>query len=52
VKAIEGALRTFHADELIVVTLADEDAGWLEQGSAETALSRFSLPVTHLVVNS
>jgi hypothetical protein len=50
VKAIEDALRTFPADELIVVTLADEDAGWLEKGSAETALNRFSLPVTRLVV--
>src|SRR5512133_4377967 len=30
VKAIEDARRTFPADELIVVTLADEDAGWLE----------------------
>ena len=51
VKAIEDALRTFPADELIVVTLADEDAGWLEKGSAEAALERFSLPVTHLVVD-
>jgi hypothetical protein len=50
VKAIEDALRTFSADELIVVTLPDEDATWLEKGSAETALKRFSLPVTHLVV--
>jgi hypothetical protein len=49
-QAIEDALRTFPADELIVVSLPDEDAGWLEQGSAETALSRFSLPVTRLVV--
>jgi hypothetical protein len=50
-KAIEDALRTFPADELIVVTLADEDAGWLEKGSGEKALARFSLPVTHLVVD-
>ena len=50
VKAIEDALRTFPADELIVVTLPDEDAAWLEKGSGETALDRFSLPVTHLVV--
>ncbi len=49
-KAIEDALRTFAADEMIVVTRPDEDAAWLEKGSAETALSRFSLPVTHLVV--
>ena len=51
VRAIEDALRTFPADELIVVTLPDEDAAWLEKGSGETALSRFSLPVTHLVVD-
>ena len=49
-QAIEDALRTFPADELIIVSLPDEDAGWLEQGSAETALSRFSLPITRLVV--
>lgn len=52
VKAIEDALRSFAADELIVVTLPDEDAAWLEKGSAETALNRFSLPVTHLVVEN
>ncbi len=50
VKAIEDALRTFPADELIVVTRPDEDAAWLEEGSGETAQSRFSLPVTHLTV--
>jgi hypothetical protein len=50
VRAIEDALRTFPADELIVVTRPDEDAAWLEEGTAETAESRFSLPVTHLVV--
>ena len=32
VKAIEDALRTFPADELIVVTLPEEDAAWLEKG--------------------
>jgi hypothetical protein len=37
---------------VIVVTLPDEDAGWLEKGSAETALDQFSLPVTHLVVEN
>jgi len=50
IQAIEDALVTFPADELIIVTLSNEDAGWLEKGSAETALDRFSLPVTHLVV--
>ena len=51
VKASEDALRTFPADELIVVTRRDEDADWLEKGSAATALERFSLPVAHLVVD-
>ena len=52
VTAIEDALRTFPADELLVVTAADEDAAWLEKGSGEAALARFSLPVTHLVVDT
>jgi len=52
VKAIEDALRTFPADELIVVSLPDEEAAWLEKGSAEIALNRFPLPVTHLIVKT
>ena len=52
VKAIGDALGRFSADEVLVVTLPDEDAGWLEKGSAETALAQFSLPVTHLVVDN
>lgn len=50
VQAIEDALRTFPADELLLVTRRDDDAGWLEEGAAGEALARFSLPVTHLVV--
>ena len=50
VQAIEDALRTFPADELLLVTRRDDDAGWLEEGAAAEALARFSLPVTHLVV--
>ncbi len=50
VKAIEDALRRFPADELIVITRPDEEAEWLEEGSGEEAQNRFSLPVTHLVV--
>lgn len=52
VQAIEDALRTFPADELLLVTRAEDDAGWLEQGAAADALQRFSLPVTHLVVEA
>jgi hypothetical protein len=50
VQAIEDALRTFPADEVLVVTRPDEDAGWLEQDSAEEARERFGVPVTRLTV--
>ena len=51
VQAIEDALRTFPADELLLVTRREDAAGWLEEGTASEALARFSLPVTHLVVD-
>ncbi len=48
VQAIEDALRTFPADEVIVVTRPGDDASWLEQDSAEEARERFGVPVTRL----
>src|ERR1700733_2548940 len=48
VKAIEDALRTFPADEILVVTRTDEEAGWLEEGSGTEAQQRFNVPVTHV----
>ena len=50
VSAIEDALRTFPADEIVVVTRPDDQAGWLEKGSGETAQTRIPLPVTHVTV--
>jgi hypothetical protein len=50
VQAIEDALRTFPADEVLVVTHGEEEAGWLEQESAEEARERFGVPVTRLTV--
>ena len=50
VQAIEDALRTFPADEVIVVTRPGDDASWLEQDSAEEARERFGVPVTRLTV--
>ena len=44
--AVEDALRTFCADEIIVVTRMGEDASWLEEGAPETIAERFpQLPV-------
>jgi hypothetical protein len=50
-QAIEDALREFPADELIVVTRAGEEAGWLEKDVGAEALERFHLPITRLVVS-
>ena len=50
VQAIEDALRTFPADEVLVVTRPNDDASWLEQDSAEEARERFGVPVTRLTV--
>jgi hypothetical protein len=49
-KAIEDALRTFAADEILVVAHPDDQAGWLEEGAGATAQARFSLPVTRVKV--
>jgi GABA permease len=50
VQAIEDALRTFDADEVLVVTRPEDDATWLEQDSAQEARERFGVPVTRLTV--
>lgn len=45
--AVEDALRTFDADEIVVITRTGKDASWLEEGAAETIADRFpQLPVT------
>jgi hypothetical protein len=51
-QAIEDALREFPADEVIIITLPDESATWLETGAGEEAQRRFALPVTHLVARA
>jgi hypothetical protein len=49
-RAIEDALSTFPADEIIIVTRPDDQADRLEEGSGETAQARIRLPVTHITV--
>ena len=48
VQAIEDALRTFPADEVVVVTRPGDEAKWLEKDAGEAARARFGVPVTHL----
>ena len=52
VTAIEDALRTFPADEIIVITPSDDEAGWLEAGSGAKAEARFSVPVVRFAVSA
>ncbi len=49
-QAIEDALRTFPADEVVMIMRTDEEASWLESRAGEGASARFDVPVTHLVV--
>ena len=48
--AIADALRTFAADEILVVAHTDNEAGWLEAGTDVEVQTRFGLPVTHVTV--
>jgi hypothetical protein len=51
VQAIADALRTFPADQIVVVTRTDDGLTWLEDGAAETAQARFDVPVTRVVID-
>jgi len=51
VQAIEDALRTFGADEVIISTHPEGRSHWLERGVVTGARERFALPITHVVVD-
>ena len=48
--AIQDALQTFPADEIVLFTHSGGDQNWLEEGLIEDAKERFEAPVRHLVV--
>jgi len=48
-QAIEDALRTFGADEIIISTHPPERSNWLERGVVEKARERFPVPITHVI---
>jgi len=50
-QAIEDALRTFGADEIIISTHPEGRSNWLERGVVDGARERFSVPITHVVVD-
>ncbi len=51
VQAIEDALRTFGADEIIISTHPEGRSNWLERGVVAAARERFAVPITHVVVD-
>jgi hypothetical protein len=50
-QAMEDALRTFGADEIIISTHPEGSSKWLEAGTVEKARERFAVPITHVVVH-
>lgn len=50
VQAVEDALRTFPADQIVLVKRSGDEEGWLEEDSASAAFERFGLPVTQISV--
>ena len=50
-QAIEDALRTFGADEIIISTHPEGRSPWFERGVVDKARERFAVPITHVVVD-
>jgi hypothetical protein len=50
-QAIEDALRTFGADEVIISTHPEGRSNWLERGVVTGARERFEVSITHVVVD-
>jgi hypothetical protein len=48
--ALQDALTTYEADEIVLFTHAGGKQNWLEEGLVDEATNRFSVPVRHLVV--
>lgn len=49
-RAIEDALRTFRADEVVLATHPPGRSHWLEQGLVERVQERLDVPFHHVVV--
>jgi hypothetical protein len=50
--AIQDALQTFPADEIVLFTHPKGKRNWLEEGVVEEAERRFEAPVRHLIVDA
>jgi hypothetical protein len=50
-QAMEDALRTFGADEIVISTHPEGRSNWLERNVVGAARDRFEVPITHVVVD-
>lgn len=50
-QAMEDALRTFGADEIVISTHPEGRSNWLERNVVGDARDRFDVPITHVVVD-
>jgi hypothetical protein len=50
-QAIEDALRAFGADEIVLATHPPNRSNWLERDIVRKARERFTVPITHVVVD-
>lgn len=50
-QAMEDALRTFGADEIVISTHPEGRSHWLERNVVDAARERFDVPITHVVVD-
>ena len=50
--AIQDALATFEADEIVIFSRPGEEGNWAEAGAVEEAERRFERPVRHLPIHA
>jgi hypothetical protein len=50
--AVQDALQTFPADEIVLFVHPGGERNWLEEGLVDEAKERFDAPVRHLLVES
>jgi hypothetical protein len=50
-QAMEDALRTFGADEIVISTHPEGRSNWLERNIVDSARQRFDVPISHVVVH-
>lgn len=51
IQAMDDALRTFGADEIVISTHPPGRSNWLEKEIIERAQERYDVPITHVVVD-